>query len=591
MNVNPISIGAAPLVAAALGRVLGIKVEMRQSATTAMTDKRTIVLPWLPVTLPESIAKILWGFIHHEAGHCRHTDFDVRVDNLQELQSDPLLNNLLCILEDIRMERAHIRYYPGAARILAELVEALVDIGFFNPLSQNADVNTAFHDFVLKHLRCNLLGQAALQDQSRLSRAYLERELGVGFVTRLVAELQPIMAAVNTTEALNLAHRIRQFLKDELEAQQQPPSQPQGGDDQSSPASADDDASSDTSTGAQQQEVTDDESNSGETGTDDCQDQDDGANGQATSDNSGDQESNAEDALRQILTSGDLDDSLGDLGDAVSDLLDESIEGEASRPVALPKDDRSSTGTRDRNALVKARSVSSRLAIQLRRQLESRRDILSEPTRRGKRIARQRLHRVAFKDYRVFQHKETLPEINTAVVSLIDVSSSMRSGTNASSRRPIDIASEAVLATSLALGTIPHLAHSVGAFPSKQGSGRVQLVQDFAEKVEAISSRFALSPHGCTPLAEAALWAGNRLLQRDESRRIIFVATDGDPDDVSSTKEIFNHLHRLGIEVHGLGIQSDDPNELFDSFVTVDDLENLPQAFLALFQRLLRRSA
>ena len=125
MNLNPISMGAAPLVAAALGRVLGIKVEMSHTAQTAMTDGKRIILPYLPVTLPEQIAKIVWGFIHHEAGHCRHTDFDVRMDNHKELAADKLLDRLLSILEDIRMERAHIRFYPGAARTLAELVEAV----------------------------------------------------------------------------------------------------------------------------------------------------------------------------------------------------------------------------------------------------------------------------------------------------------------------------------------------------------------------------------------------------------------------------------------------------------------------------------
>ena len=50
MNVNPVQMGAAPLVAAALGRVFGVNVVWSRQASTAMTDKRTIVLPMLPVT-------------------------------------------------------------------------------------------------------------------------------------------------------------------------------------------------------------------------------------------------------------------------------------------------------------------------------------------------------------------------------------------------------------------------------------------------------------------------------------------------------------------------------------------------------------
>jgi len=626
MNLNPISMGAAPLVAAALGRVLGIKVEMSHTARTAMTDRKRIILPYLPVTLPEQIAKIVWGFIHHEAGHCRHTDFDVRIDNHKELAADKLLDHLLRILEDIRMERAHIRFYPGAARTLAELVEALVAIGFFKPLPQDADVNYAFNDFVLKHLRSTMLGQVALCDQVKLSRAALEQHLGPGFVTRLVAELQPILTANNTTDALNLAHRIRRFLQDELDAQQSPPPPPQGGKGQSQPddssgvsqqpssggdsdqdddeqggdttsstAASNDSQDEDSDAAKSASSSQDDDEQGGDTtsstaASDDSQEEDSDA-AESASSSQGDEDNTAAEALKSILSGGDVDDSLGDLGDALSDVLQDSIDEQASSPVSLPEDDRRKDGYRDRNAIAKARSVTSRLAIQLKRQLESHADVISEPKQRGKRLSRRHLMRVAFKDYRVFQHKELLPEVNTAVVSLIDVSGSMSNRVSGSSTRLVDIASEAILATSLALATIPRLAHAVGAFPSHRGDDYIELVQDFPERVEPISSRFDLSPRGSTPMAEALLWAANRLLQREEERRIIFVATDGHPDDVTTTKEILVHLRKLGIEIHGIGIRSDDRYSLFDSFASIEDVGTLPKAFLSLFQRLLKRTA
>jgi len=325
MNINPIQMGAAPLVAAALGRVLGVKVVLSATARTAMTDRKTIILPMLPVTLPEWIATIVWGFIHHEAGHCRHTDFDVRIDNWQELQADQLLDSLLSILEDIRMERAHIRFYPGAARILAELVEALVAIGFFKPLPQDADMNHTFHDFVLKYLRCTMLGQAALHDQVQLSRTVLEQQMGLGFVTRLVAELQPILTAADTTESLNLAYRIRQFLKEEIEAQQ-PPSPPATGDEQSTPGSPGNDEPAGSSNSSDTTEEADDDDNtSTSAGSTDTQDEDNGDTASASSDQSDDIETDAQNALKQILKGGDLDDSLGDLGDALSEMLNDSI--------------------------------------------------------------------------------------------------------------------------------------------------------------------------------------------------------------------------------------------------------------------------
>ena len=604
MNVNPTIAGAAPLVAAAIGRAINVTVEFSSTAKTAVANvvKKTITLPLLPVNLAEDVAKIVWGFIHHEAGHLRHTDPNVRMDNRQELRTDRLLDNLLGVLEDIRMERAHIRFYPGASRILAELVEVLVNIGFFKPIEPDADVNHAFFDFVLKHLRSTLLGQVALRDQADLSRECLEQQFGPGFVTRLVAELQPILTAENTTEALNVAYRIRQFLKDELDAQQNPPSPPQSGDDQgsaddstsessagSAPQDADDDASSGSSDGSLPEDDTDDSSGGSDSSSTNSDGDDSSSDSSTTQgdDPSGD----LEEALNQLLNSGDLDKSLGDLGDALVDELNKHVDADAAQPVALPKDDRRSYGTRDRNAIAKARSVSSRLAIQLKRQLESHNVVMAEPSTRGKRLSRRHLSRVAHKDYRIFTHREFAPEVNTAVVSLIDVSGSMSRTENGSSMSNVQIASQAILATSLALDTIPHLEHAVGAFPSSKGNNHIDVIQDFGDKPEPISSRFALSTRGNTPMAEALLWAADRLLQRAEERRIIFVATDGAPNDVTTTKSILEHLRRLNIEVHGLGIKTNDQNGLFDSFAEVHEVGALPQAFLALFQRVLRRSA
>lgn len=593
MQYNPISIGAAPLVATALGRTLNTRVVIDANATTAyvyidpVTTQRVIVLPVLPVNVDEQLAAIIWGFIHHEAGHNRHSDFEILGEE-PELKTDSMLKTLLGALEDIRMERAHIRLYPGAARVLSDLVRVLVDIGFFEPLKNEDPINKAFHAFVLKHLRSTLLGQQALADQALQARNRLETEFSPGFVTRLAAELQAIQTAANTADALNVAYRIRDFIEEEKreqEQQQQQKSQQsesnQGDQSQASSgsqqaSSANDDQSDDDSASANDSQ----ESGDGTPQADSAKSEEDGSQTE-----NGDGSSNSQqDALQSILDGGDMDPSLGDLGDALSDVMSERIENQESRALALPQDDKRTVGHRDVTAITNARIVSARLAVQLRRQLQSYNDVIAEPSKRGKRVSRRHLSRVAFRDYRVFTHREHLPEANTAVVSLIDASSSMRSGR-------IEIANQAILATALALGTIPHVEHAVGAFPSMKGNNRVELVKDFHEKAELVSSRFAINARGSTPLAEALLWAADRLLYRSEERRIIFVATDGAPDDVQSTKQILDHFHNLRIEVHGLGIDTEDHHGIFDSFVEVCDLQTLPQAFLSLFRRVLQRSA
>ena len=581
MNYDPISLQAAPIVAAALGRSMNVKIVVDPRLSTAKTDGKTLYLPVLPVNLEEWVATILWGLTHHESGNIRHSDMETLKE--PELHSDRCLLGLLQALEDVRMERAHIRLYPGAAKIFQDLVKVLVEIDFFKPLPQDASINHAFHSYVLKYLRSTALNQKALADQAEEARVFLTNAMGEGFVTRLTAELQPILMAGSSDDALNLAFRIRQFLEEELENQQPPESNDsQTGEAQPGDASGTE-GSGDPKSESQGEESKHSEQRDGD-GTDSPNDSPKGPGNDDSSDAEPSHAGPTANALKEILAGSDLDSSLGDLGEALADVLEKGLQEDSSARVAMAKEHDQVAGVRDEAAISIARRVSGRLAVQLKRQLESNNDVRSDPSSRGKRISRRHLHRVAHKDYRVFSHKERLPEVNTAVVSLIDVSGSMKG-------RKIELASQATLATSLAFGTIPFLEHAVGAFPSVKGYDHIDVIKAFPESTEQVSSRFNLRARGQTPLPEALLWAADRLLQRSEERRIIFVATDGAPNDPESTKQILAQLYRLGIEVHGLGIQTADTHQLFSSFVEVSDVNSLPQAFLALFQRVLRRSA
>ena len=142
----------------------------------------------------------------------------------------------------------------------------------------------------------------------------------------------------------------------------------------------------------------------------------------------------------------------------------------------------------------------------------------------------------------------------------------------------------------MALGSIKNLKACAGAFPAGGCSDRVLLLADFREAVPAVSSRFALGAHGGTPMAEAILWACQQLATRPEDeRKIIFVATDGEPDRPDLTSQVIRSAERSGIEVYGLGIQTSSGRQLFRSFAEVHDLSRLCDAFLEIFQGALIR--
>lgn len=593
-DYNPYSLGAAPLVAAALGRSLGVKVIVDGSQPTAMTDGKTIVLPRLPVSVSEDTAKLLWGFIHHEAAHCRHTDFTVGQRNQHHLQ-DKLVGYLTNVLEDIRIERAQAFLYPGCVSVLADLEEVLVSNGFYSVITDDSSPLEAFSSFVLMHLRHTVLKQSATESFAKASRSALEVNFGKGFVTRLTAELQPILAATSTQDAVDLAIRLRDFIETEQENEQNQQNeqneQNEQKDEGSSPTPDSNDGNdnsddlSDDSNPVAESDTRNSQLDDSDSSSDSTEDQHGSEQSDSSNRDSGEESSNMQtiDALQQLIEADDLDPDSGDLGHGLSKLLEDEVDSQPGTPLVLPTDDVRVKGGRDPSMVSTARRGTAKLAVQLKRMLESENLVISDPSRRGKRISRRHLTRVKQGDYRVMVTRTYERETNTAFVFLVDVSSSMRG-------EEIELASRSALATSLALTPIAHLAHAIGAFPSVNGAAQVELVKDFHETTEMIGTRFRLTARGMTPLAEALLWATDRLAIRPEPRKVICVATDGEPNDVTSTKQVLSHIKRLGIESHCLGINTPDTN-LFDSFAQVNSVDELARVYLKLFQRLLRKTA
>ncbi len=628
-------LGAAHLVAAALGRALGIRVVIA-NVPTACTDGNTIYLPPLPVTVSTQLIAMLWGFIHHEAGHCRHSDFSV----LQDLASeqDALLLNLARVFEDIRMERAHIALYPGAHRILCELVEVLVKIGFFKPPDPDHSPASLAVGLILKSLRSSLLGQTALSEQAQLHRELVEQALGRGSVIRLLAICQEVCDARSSEDALNLAYRVREYLEEEQKKADEPPapspeasktsldsasggsqqSDPNGSDDADASGQvgnaddADDSLSSPPADDPEQSDSSQPPNSSNDPASDPTDGQDrssnprpDGspADGSASAaDDQGDPAPHASSAsndpsgsdvsefLQSVLSGIDLSKETQDLGEALAELINQEVDQvDDTERMVLPGTVPVGSAQRDAEAVHSALQVSAKLAIQLKRQLESERRLPSIPRSSGRRVSRRHLHRVAFKDYRVFERRVVQTAVNTSVVCLLDSSGSMAWDSGAG-RPPIEIARAALLATMMALGSIKNLKACAGAFPARGDSERVLLLADFGEAAPNVSSRFALNAAGGTPMAEAILWGCQQLESRpDDERKIIFVATDGQPDRPQLTAQVIHSAERSGIEVYGLGIQTAAGRDLFRSFAEVHDLSRLCEAFLEVFQGVLTR--
>ena len=68
----PVLQKALPIVGSALGRKMGVRVEV--AGHRACTDGESIWLPAFDPQRPEQ-EKLAWGYLSHEAAHVRYTNF------------------------------------------------------------------------------------------------------------------------------------------------------------------------------------------------------------------------------------------------------------------------------------------------------------------------------------------------------------------------------------------------------------------------------------------------------------------------------------------------------------------------------------
>ena len=101
--------------------VLGRKTETRVifTGTGACTDGTNVILPAMKkgVDIDADTADVLRGYVDHEAGHVKHTDFKVVGPwrNKWRAAGREWIGRVENALEDIRLERLVLKEYPGSA--------------------------------------------------------------------------------------------------------------------------------------------------------------------------------------------------------------------------------------------------------------------------------------------------------------------------------------------------------------------------------------------------------------------------------------------------------------------------------------------
>ena len=211
----------------------------------------------------------------------------------------------------------------------------------------------------------------------------------------------------------------------------------------------------------------------------------------------------------------------------------------------------------------------------------------SKVGRHGRLDARQ-LHRLSVADARVFKRNGHKVGINTAVHILLDCSGSMR--------RRIRLTTQVCHSVATALDAIDGINVAVTAFPAGtpidggNGDDQGPTVCEILKHGERMHSNFGMNATGCTPLGEALWWVLQQMQPLAESRKIVLILTDGDPDSFPAARNAIEDGRRFGVEIYGLGITSEAITKLLPNHSrTINDLSELAPAMFGMLRGALVR--
>jgi len=596
-NTNAL-LGALPLLAQALGRKYGVKVSLRGNGAYTTGDE--IVLPALPAE-DKNLAPLLMGYLDHECGHVRETDFDL----FRTTVSNPLLKHVLNTLEDVRIEKRMGEIFPGCRTNLARLVKLLVQDGSFGPVAE-ADPGQLVSGYLLYSLRSRVVGQTGLNDLSEDAAEKLDRAYP-GLRDELDRETAEIEKAKETKDCLDISQAVLEALRRYMK---EPPPQPES-DESEQGQNSEESPSSDSS--EEQEEGESDENQeskgSGQAGggedeesesEEQSEDSSSSENAESNSSSEGDAEGCEQSAACGSGSSGesengwsqeqaktlqealdaDEEDLVQNLGELIQEKVEEATEeaernGMARSGSSEPCSDES-TFTMDES---KVRAATNALRTRLHGLLQAKSDVRNMPRRTGRKLDSRKIARIrAGVEQRVFRGRNERQGLNTAVHVLLDRSGSMQG-------YPMEVANECMLAVKVALSGLNQVNLGISAFPGRNGAyhSYTSLVRHGQRRGNDIG----LTADGGTPLGEALWGVANQMIPLSESRKIIIVLTDGNPHNSDGAANAIRLLNRTGFELVGVGIQHPDVQKFFKNFCVVHDLQDLPTALFEQLERLL----
>ena len=577
----PVLQKALPIVGSALGRKMGVRVEV--AGHRACTDGECIWLPAFDPQRPEQ-QLLCWGYLAHEAAHVRYTDFFL------DYEGSALRRRLTNLLEDIRIEKAISQEYPGAAFSLAEVVRQLVAEGRLGAPKKSDPPVKVLNDSLLAILRSGVLGQRALEQEAIKAHEVMKACFPKQVLDSLNGLLKQVPNLNSTREALALADQIIALIQNLSNEHSGNKDSGEKGSDKTEKSPEDQETNSQEPEAQDQEDKTNSVSggeleSDSEEGEDVNPENSSGSHDQIVSENGDASEKAEAPFLKQILESTDQD-WPDDLFETVAGELESWSCEQSSSLSAItttPKSDKVLICNEDQQAakdlLWKVKIESAGLAAQLTGLIQAKTLTRDRTGKRGIRIDGKRLHRMALDDGRLFKRRAESITINATVHISLDISSSMASR--------MELAREAVLALVYALKQINGVTVSASAYPGTR-EDRVFPIVTGKESTRAIAETLAaLDSHDSTPMATGLWHAVHQICQTNAERRLILMITDGVPDidHHDAVVDLVSRCQQSNIDVVGLGINVPLVKELFPKGLMIAQLSQLKTALFGLTKR------
>lgn len=616
-----VSRASAAMFVQALAEDMGLEVKFGGNTPGYSRPQNLVVLPNYPVFTPEQlkleanantqcVVNDLYAATGlHETGHPLYTDDGPRF-------TEEIGKFLWNALEDIRVDTLQQRRLAGARRIFEEGYGRLIKMGYWKA-PQSGDFLGAFAMWVLCHGRSTFCGQITFAEIGNAANAEVRSLIGDQLADEAWSLISKVASAKSTQDVYNITLKVLDWLKRLQQPQPEQSQQNEKSDDSSSDGqsgdssqpqdgSSDSDSSHSGSSGAQKDQQSGDTTSS-ETGSSDQ------SQGGQTSGSPQDGSQSCESgsapaeagqgqpvpvapdpqavakAATSVLNASGME-LPGQVGEAASDALDSATSqafGAGADKVLFAGRQRAKAD----NFLYRGDGDVRPMAMRLRRLLEARSRDECTYDRVGDRLDSSLLHRVPLGERDVFVDEIEVRKADTFVHVLIDASSSMRSN------QRIEKARSAALRMCIALGEIPGVTPSASAFPyhvNGSSDGVLELLPPGKKARQHARAFLELSAEiSSTPLAHALTDAEFLMGRRRESRRILFVLTDGAPNGgPESSRKVIRRMKAAGMEVYGLGIEVMQSSNLFDKFVIVQSVRDLERhMFQLLKQTLLKHAA